>query len=34
MKSVVIDKPVKVRLNEIAEPEFKSDEVLLLFGME
>ena len=29
MKSVVIDEPGKVRLNEIAEPELKSDEVLL-----
>ena len=29
MKSVVIDEPGKVRLNEIAEPELKSDEVLI-----
>ncbi len=29
MKSVVIDEPGKVRLNEIAEPRVKSDEVLL-----
>ncbi|MEP6594544.1 MAG: zinc-binding alcohol dehydrogenase family protein [Ginsengibacter sp.] len=29
MKSVVIDEPGSVRLNEIAEPELKSDEVLL-----
>ena len=29
MKSVVIDEPGKVRLNEIAEPQIKSDEVLL-----
>ena len=29
MKSVVIDEPGKVRLHEIAEPQIKSDEVLL-----
>lgn len=29
MKPVVIDEPGKVRLNEIAEPELKNDEVLL-----